>query len=103
MGGGNYEYSGAFDDDLSSALNGVFGREQQRDAEAMVARAIEATKQTLPTPITKAPASTKPQKKAVHVGTIYLDKEDAEKLKRLSFKHGDVAIAIRALIHDANI
>jgi hypothetical protein len=36
MGGGNYEYSGAFDDDLSSALNGVYGREQQRDAEAMV-------------------------------------------------------------------
>ena len=99
MGGGNYEYSGAFDDDLSSALNGVFGREQQRDAEAMVDRAKAAVKQSAPI----AKATTKPPKKSVHIGTIYLEKSDADKLKRLSIKYGDTARAIRALIQNTII
>ena len=101
MGGGNYEYSGAFDDDLSSALNGVYGREQQRDAEAMVEFSQARVKEQ--TPIAKSPVPVKPTTKRVHVGTITLDKKDADKLKRLSLKCGDVARAVSKLIHDADI
>lgn len=100
MGGGNYEYSGAFDDDLSAALNGVYGREQQRDAEAMVESARDAIKESK---IAKLPVAVKPITTRVYVGTITLDKKDADKLKRLSFKCGDVAKAVSKLIHDADI
>jgi len=101
MGGGNYEYSGAFDDDLSSALNGVYGREQQRDAAGYGGISQARVKEQ--TPIAKSPVPVKPTTKRVHVGTITLDKKDADKLKRLSLKCGDVARAVSKLIHDADI
>lgn len=94
MGAHNYDY----DDD--AALNGVFGREQQRDAEEgrekygypNYASPIPAQP---PRPVVKK--TTKPKKIFC---TVELEPEDREKLDRLIEKHKGLPNAIKALIHD---